>query len=63
MNAVDSLTPTAAATATTTNSKIVSAILFDIDGTLVNTDSIHYAVFREFHQVHPSDNNNNNNIA
>ena len=43
MNAVDSLTPTAA----TTNSKIVSAILFDIDGTLVNTDSIHYAVFRE----------------
>jgi len=49
MNAVDSLTPTAAATATTTNSKIVSAILFDIDGTLVNTDSIHYAVFRELY--------------
>jgi len=44
MNPVESLTTTSTNQG---HSSIVKAILFDIDGTLVNTDSIHLAVFQE----------------
>ena len=46
---VESLTTTSATTNNNNNNRnnIVKAILFDIDGTLVNSDSIHFAVFKE----------------
>ncbi|OEU06081.1 HAD-like protein [Fragilariopsis cylindrus CCMP1102] len=45
---VESLTTTSATTNNNNNrNNIVKAILFDIDGTLVNSDSIHFAVFKE----------------
>jgi beta-phosphoglucomutase-like phosphatase (HAD superfamily) len=43
---VESLTTTSATTNNNRNN-VIKAILFDIDGTLVNSDSIHCAVFKE----------------
>lgn len=51
MNSVHSLTSSRTNNNTNRNGKkkdrIVSAILFDIDGTLVNSDSIHFEVFQD----------------
>jgi len=43
---VESLTTTSPTTNNHRNN-VIKAILFDIDGTLVNSDSIHFAVFKE----------------